>query len=326
VKIGFYLPLNQHWRQNIERLSSSFPRVEFIPDPDRSLAEFDSLDAVVANPVPRETYEKARNLKAVFVPFVGINHLPADLLLERGVAVFNCHGNAFSVAERALAMTLVAYGRIIEFHNDLRRGTWHGFWVGKGHEDFWHSLQGKPCAVLGTGAIGQALARLLSAFDCPVTGFRRRLGEGTPQHFTRVTSDLSDAIRDAEVVFVALPLTAETEGLVSREVLASMKGKFLVNVGRGGIVDEEGLYRALADGILSGAAIDTWYTYPPKGETVGAPSRFPIHELPNVVLSPHVAGSTWEAVANNAVQTVDNVAEWLRTGTCASKVDLRASY
>ena len=141
-----------------------------------------------------------------------------------------------------------------------------------------------------------------------------------------MTADLADAIADAELVFVALPLTPATEGLLSREILAGMKGKFLVNVGRGGIVDEEGLYRALTEGILTGAAIDTWYTYPAKGETAGAPSRFPIHELPNVVLSPHVAGSTWEAVANNADQTVDNVAEWLRTGTCASKVDLRASY
>ncbi len=326
MKIGFYLPLNQHWRDNIERLARGFPGVEFVADPDRSLAEFETLDAVVANPVPREKYEGAGNLKALFVPFVGINHLPADLLLDRGVEVFNCHGNAFSVAERALAMTLAAYGRIIEFHNDLRQGRWHGFWVGKGHEDFWHSLQGKPCAVLGTGAIGTALAKLLSAFDCRVTGYRRRPGAGVPPHFDRVTADLGEALRYAELVFVALPLTSETEGLLSREVLAGMQGKYLVNVGRGGIVDEEGLYRALADGVLAGAAIDTWYTYPPKGETVGAPSRFPIHELPNVVLSPHVAGSTWEAVANNAVQTVDNVAEWLRTGTCGSRVDLRASY
>jgi len=326
VKIGFCLPLNQHWRGNIERLSREFPNVDFVADSDRSLAEFASLDAVVANPVPREKFESARGLRTVFVPFVGINHLPADLLLERGVEVFNCHGNAFSVAERALAMTLAAFGRVIEFHNDLRQGKWHGFWVGRGHEDFWHSLQGKPCAVLGTGAIGKALARLLAAFDCPVTGYRRKTSSETPPCFDRVTNDLSDALRDAKVVFVALPLTAETEGLLSREILAAMKGKFLVNVGRGGIVDEEGLYRALADGVLAGAAVDTWYTYPPKGESVGAPSRFPIHELPNVVLSPHVAGSTWEAVENNAVQTFDNLAEWLRTGSCGSKVDLRASY
>ncbi|HSV57100.1 MAG TPA: 2-hydroxyacid dehydrogenase, partial [Magnetospirillaceae bacterium] len=304
MKIGFCLPLNPHWVAGIDRLSHGFPGVELVADPDRSLAEFSTLDAVVANPVPREKYEAASRLRAVFVPFVGINHLPSDLLLERGVEVYNCHGNAFSVAERALAMTLAAFGRVIEFHNDLRAGRWHGFWVGKGHEDFWHSLQGRSCAVLGMGAIGSAIARLLKAFDCPVTGYRRGHLSETPPYFDRVARDAADAVRDAEVVFVALPLTAETEGLVSRELLAGMKGKFLVNVGRGAIVDEEGLYRSLADGILAGAAIDTWYTYPSKGCETGAPSRFPIHELPNVVLSPHVAGATWEAVRNNAVQTL----------------------
>lgn len=326
MKIGFCLPLNKNWRANIERLAEKFPDVELVLDSERSLNEFSSLDAVVANPLPRERFESATRLKAVFVPFVGINHLPADLLLERGVSVYNCHGNARSVAERALAMTLAAYGRVIEFHNDLKQERWHGFWVGKGREDFWHSLFGKPCAVLGVGAIGMALARLLKAFDCPVTGYRRRNSEEPMPYFDSVTTDVREAIRDAEIVFIALPLTAETEGLLTKEILAGMKGKFLVNVGRGAIVDEEGLYTSLKDGTLAGAALDTWYTYPAKGAMTGAPSRFPIHELPNVILSPHVAGSTWEAVEINTSQTIDNVEEWLRTGSCRWEVDLKANY
>lgn len=326
MKIGFCLPLNEIWRLQIADFARTFPDVELVIDSERCLSECPALDAVVANPLPREFFEKAVRLKAVFVPFVGINHLPADLLLERGVEVFNCHGNAESVAERALALTLAAYGRVIEFHNDLKEGKWHGFWIGRGHEDFWHSIFRKPCAILGTGAIGTTLARLLKAFDCPVTGYRRRRIPETPPHFDSVVYSVEEAVRDAEIVFIALPLTAETEGLVSRELLASMKGKFLVNVGRGGIVDEEGLYRALADGVLLGAAIDTWYVYPPKGASEGAPSRFPIQELPNVVLSPHVAGSTWEAVEMNAAQTLGHVAEWIRTGRSGARVDLRANY
>ncbi len=326
MKIGFYLPPGKAWREGIQQLAAKLPDVQFVADPERCLSEMAGLDAVVANPMPREYLEAAVKLRAVFVPFVGVNHLPADLLLERKVDVFNCHGNSESVAQLALALTLAFYGRVIEFHNDLARGKWHGFWVGKGHEDFWHSIHRKPCAVLGTGAIGKSLARLLKAFDCPVTGYRRRISNGTPPNFDRVTDDLAEAVREAEIVFVALPLTSETEGLVSRELLASMKGKFLVNVGRGAIVDEEGLYRALADGVLVGAAIDTWYVYPPKGETEGSPSRFPIHELPNVILSPHVAGSTWESAERNVSQTLENVEEWVRTGTCGTKVDLRANY
>ena len=91
-------------------------------------------------------------------------------------------------------------------------------------------------------------------------------------------------------------------------------------------MDEEGLYLALRDGILKGAAIDTWYSYPRAGETKGRPSRFPIHELPNVILSPHVGGSTREASALAVDQTLDNIARWLSGESCANEADLRELY
>jgi len=300
--------------------------VEVIRGLEPSLAVFSTLDAVIANIIDRTYYEKATGLKAVFVPFVGVNHLPADLLVERGVSVFNCHGNAESVAERALALTLAGFGRIVEFHNDLRAETWHGFWVNKGREDFWHSIFRKRCTILGVGAIGEALARLLKAFDCPVTGYRRKSGAPAPAHFDEVTTDLHAAVSGADIVFVALPLTDSTRGLVGAAELQAMRGAYLVNVGRGEVVDEAALYAALKDGTLSGAGIDVWYTYPKGGSVKGAPSRFPIHELPNVVLSPHVAGSTWEAVDINVRQTIDNVKRWVATGDAIHRVDLAASY
>ncbi|MBP7096808.1 MAG: NAD-binding protein [Spirochaetia bacterium] len=326
MKIGFCMPLNAVWRREVDRLKAALPEVEFEADMERAIAGIDAFDAIVANPLPRERLEAARALKALFVPFVGLNHLPADLLLGRGVSVFNCHGNAESVAERALAMTLDFFGRITEFHNDLARGRWHGFWVGKGAEDFWHSIYRRKALVLGTGAIGLELAKLLKAFGCDVTGYRRRSSLGAPAGFDRVVSDLDAALDAAELVFVTLPHTGETEGLLSKERLLRMKGKFLVNVGRAAVVDEEGLWLALKDGILAGAGIDVWYTYPQGGSTEGAPSRFAIHTLPNVILSPHVGGSTHEAVDINAAATVDNVIEWVRTGECRTRVDLKAAY
>jgi phosphoglycerate dehydrogenase-like enzyme len=103
----------------------------------------------------------------------------------------------------------------------------------------------------------------------------------------------------------------------------SARGKFLVNVGRGAVVDEEGLYLALRDGVLKGAAIDTRYAYPRDGATEGAPSRFPIHELPNVILSPHVVGSTREAMPISMDGTCRNIARFLRGEECENEVDLR---
>ena len=93
-----------------------------------------------------------------------------------------------------------------------------------------------------------------------------------------------------------------------------MNGKFLVNVGRGDAVDEEGLYEALKEGILRGAAIDVWYQYPKGGETTAEPSKYPIHELPNVVLSPHLAGFTPQSARLNIEQTIENIRAFLKTG------------
>jgi phosphoglycerate dehydrogenase-like enzyme len=326
MRIGSFMPLRSVWKPHLEALQARYPEHELLLDPEASRAALPSLDALLAGRLEEEAYRRATALKAVFVPFTGLNHLPAGLLLERGVQVFNVHGQAPAVAQCALAMTLAFYGRLVEYHNDLRERRWHGFWVGRGAEDEWESIQGKTAAVFGTGAIGEALARMLKAFDCEVIGYRRHADLPVPPHFDRIETDLARAVREAELLYIALPLTPATEGLFTRELLLSAKGRFLVNVGRGPIVDEEGLYLALRDGVLKGAAIDTWYAYPEGGATEGAPSRFPIHELPNVILSPHVAGSTRDGLLVRIGETVDSIGQWLSTGRCDRKADLREMY
>ena len=320
------MPASPAWLAALESLAAEFPEHEFVAAPAEARAAIPQLDGILASRLEREVYEAATSLKAVFVPFTGLNQLPADLLLERKVRVFNVHGNAESVAECAIAMTLAFYGRTIEFHNDLRDRIWHGFWVGKGSEDEWSSIYRRPCAVFGVGAIGVAIARILKAFDCPVVGYRRHTGLPPPPYFDRIETDLRTAVEEAELLFVALPLTPASNGLFTKELLLGARGKFLVNVGRGPVVDEEGLYLALKEGILKGAAIDTWYNYPQEGAVEGSPSRFPIHRLPNVVLSPHIGGSSREAGPLSREQTIANIAAWLRGESTEREVDLRELY
>jgi phosphoglycerate dehydrogenase-like enzyme len=325
MHFGSFMPLRSIWDKGLETLAKDFPDHRFSLGLKPDSPEVSDLDLMLAGNLPRDAYLASSKLKGIFQSFTGINHLPLAQLRERGVQVFNVHANAFDVAEKALALCLAYYGRIVEYHNDLSKELWHGFWVKAGAEDNWNSIYGKTCAILGTGAVGQALARLLKAFSCEVIGWRRRSGQAVPDGFDRVVGDLKTALDEAEIVFVTLPATNLTQGLLSKELLAGMKGKFLVNVGRGPIVDEEGLYLALRDGILLGAGIDAWYTYPQGGRT-GAPSRYPIHKLPNVILSPHVGGSTHQASARAVDQTIANIREYLRTGDCASKADLEAMY
>lgn len=325
MRIGSFMPVHSVWGKHLDQLKKEFPEHEFLSGLTDSSTEAATLDIILAGRLEHATYLASPALSAVFQPFTGINHLPLAEFAQRGVRVFNVHANAFDVAERALAMTLAFYGRLIEFHNDLRQDLWHGFWVRAGAEDNWDSLYGRTCAILGTGAIGVELAKLLKAFSCTVYGWRRNITKGAPEGFDMVLSDLQETISKAEIIFIALPATPLTEGLLSHEILLSMKDKFLVNVGRGSIVDEAGLYEALEKKILKGAAIDTWYTYPPVGK-VGAPSRFPINKLPQVILSPHVGGSTNQATLKAVDVTIANIRDYLRTGTCRNEADLSAMY
>lgn len=326
MRLGSFMPLNSLWKPHLEALRASFPHHEILIDPEEARQALPTLDAILAGRLDLRAYQQATSLKALFIPVTGLNHLPAELLIERHVKVHNIHGQAPGVAQCALAMTLTFYGRAVEYHNDLRETKWHGFWVGGGAKDYWELLFRRPCAIFGTGAIGLTLARLLKAFDCPVIGYRKHADAPLPPNFDRIETDLSKAVNDAELLFIALPLTPSTKGLFTKELLLSARGKFLVNVGRGEIVDEEGLYLALKNGILKGAAIDTWYVYPQNGATLGAPSRFPIHALPNVILSPHVAGNTVEGIQMTVEDTIQNIAEWLGTGTCSREANLREMY
>jgi len=325
MHIGSFMPVHSVWGPAIAQLRQEFAEHTWYEGLDADAPEIASLDLIIAGRIPHRVISEAVRLKAIFQPFTGLNHLPAELLVERGVEVYNVHSNAFYVAEHALAMTLAFYGRIIEYHNDLKNEIWHGFWVNRGAEDNWDSLYGRSCSILGTGAIGRELAKLLKAFDCKVYGWRRTKDAEAPQHFDAVLPGLKEALDLAEIVFITLPATRETEGLLSKDLLMGMKGKFLVNVGRGSIVDEEGLYEVLTSGILKGAAVDTWYTYPTTG-VVGAPSRYPIHTLPNVVLSPHVGGSTNQATAKSVEDTMRNIRAYLQTGQGIWKADPRRMY
>ena len=325
MRIGFFTPPHSLWDEKIEALRRRFPEYEFLEGLKPGTKGIPDLDAITSHALPSETYLAFPSLKAIFQPLTGINHLPLTELAARGIHVYNIHTNAADVAERALAMTLAFYGRIVEYHNDLMDLTWHGIWVKGGAADNWDSLRGKSCSILGTGSIGVELAKLLKAFSCKIYGFRRKTDQPLPEGFDEVLTDLGAVIEKAEIVFLTLPATPSTEGIVSKEILASMKGKFLVNVGRGSLIDEEGLYLALRDRVLKGAAIDTWYCYPESGKK-GPPSRFPFQELKNVILSPHVGGSTNQASLKAVEQTIANLIQFLETGTCMREADLAAAY
>jgi phosphoglycerate dehydrogenase-like enzyme len=326
MKIVFRTKINRFWLEGIEALRREFSDVDFVTDEKIIEREMENADALVAGEVTISILEGARNLKIIFVPYAGVDALPLNYIKEMGIRVASVHVNAPFVAERAIAMALSFYGKIISYHDDLKNFKWHGYWAKGTMDDTWDSIQGRRCAVIGTGEIGKCIAKYLKIFDCPVIGFKKKPVTGESEYFDEITLDLNKALEKSELVFISLPLTEETDGMFTPEILAGMKDKFLVNVGRGRIVDEEGLYRALKEGVLKGAAIDTWYNYPKRGEITARPSKYPIHELPNVILSPHLAGFTPQASLLNVEQTVENIRSYISTGKALIEVDPELMY
>ncbi len=324
-KLLFPPATNETWLDRIEALQREFPHWEFIPATDSDFweAQLPEADAIVAGRISEQHLKLAGRLKVLFVPFAGVNPFPLQQLQAQGVVVSNSHGSCEVVAERALTLALSLLGRIVEFHNKLCQGQW----LRSGRpEHFWESLQHKECGLLGIGSIGTHLARLLRAFSCSIAGFGRRNRKETPAFLDSYSSNLIELIDRSDVIFLSLPLTTETTGIIDAEILGRMRGKYIINIGRSALIKEEALYRSLINAEIAGAALDVHFQYPRKQGEHMYPSAYPIHELPNVVLTPHNASHTALARVLNIDGTVDNIRHYLRNGRPRHVVDLAAGY
>ncbi|MFW5695951.1 MAG: NAD(P)-dependent oxidoreductase, partial [Alkalispirochaeta sp.] len=303
-------------------------------------------------------------LKAHVIPFAGINHVPLDWYRQHQVLLAGSHGNAGAVAERAVALMYAVAGRVVEFDADLRQGRWHRRRDEVQPFDYWRSLTGSRIAVLGTGTIGCRVAELVAPLVRSAGGERSGelvgLHRGGPNSghgssgvhtsqvvtaeaatadghirrhperlFDRLTTDVEQALAAADVVYVTLPLTEATRGMLTHDVLAVTNRATLVNVARAEIVPEEDLYRALTEGTLGGAGIDVWYRNPSPFWQEGVeamPSLLPFHHLQNVVLSPHAASHSREGKHAQFTGALSHVEEYLKTGDMARAVDVVRGY
>jgi glyoxylate/hydroxypyruvate reductase A len=181
-------------------------------------------------------------------------------------------------------------------------------------------LRGRTVLVLGLGGIGQELARLASAFGMHVLGVRRtpRPVEGVDE--VHATGELRRLLPRADAVAVTLPLTEETEGLLDAEALDALPhGAFLVNVGRGGVIDEAALVERLRSRRIAGAALDVFATEP-------LPASSPLWELPNVLISPHAAALSTHENERIVALFVDNVHRYLAGERLRNRVHPQAFY
>jgi uncharacterized protein (TIGR01244 family) len=259
-----------------------------LPDP----ANFDVL---VDGEPTREKLSASPALRAVIQSFTGVSPEMRALMLEHPeIALHNSHGPALPTAEMAFALLLAAAKAIVPLDRALRRGDWSPRFRPIPSV----LLSGKTALLLGYGAIGRHVARMCRGMGMQVLAIRRN-GDDGPDELAEVfpAGALRELLPRADALIISLPLTNETRGLIGEEELALLpRGAVLVNVGRGPVVDEGALYRALKDGVLGAAGIDVWYNYPEDDAKAAnmPPSAYPFGELDNVVLSPHRGGLVYE--------------------------------
>lgn len=260
--------------------------------------------------VDRALMEAAPSLQLVARAGVGLDNIDLPAADDLGVVVSAARGaNARSVAEMAVALALSVARDIPGHDRRVRDGRWER---SNGVE-----LQGRCWAAVGLGATGAETLRLAKAFGMRTTGFDPYLPEGAAGDvLDERAASVEDLLASADVVSLHAPLTAETEGLAGPAFFAAMKpGAVLVNVGRGGLVDEAALVAALDAGRIAGAALDVRAEEPPPGG--------PLEAHPRVVLTPHVAGLTAEAqerVASMLAGDIDRVLDGLPAAHHAGRI------
>jgi phosphoglycerate dehydrogenase-like enzyme len=228
-----------------------------------------------------------------------------------GLVVTNCAGaRAFAVAEHGLFLMLALARQVRTTEAARPEGTWCRDVVTPSLTN----LAGHHLVIIGTGAIGQEIARKAKAFDMRVTGVSR--SQAPLEHFDalRPRSELVAACAEADIVMMAAVLDADTPELMSRAAIRAMKPTAtFVNIGRGGLVDEPALIEALQAGRIAGAGLDVTVTEP-------LPQGHPLWSLPNVVLTPHIAGAGSPS-PDGGVSTIvlDNLARW-RDGRPLTKI------
>jgi D-3-phosphoglycerate dehydrogenase len=238
------------------------------------------------------------SLRLVSVWGTGVDNIDLEAAVRRGVTVTNTPGvNAYAVAEHALALMLAVARRIPALDREMRSGAWP--------RELLTQLLGKTLGVFGLGTIGSRVTRLARAIGMEALGWSCRGDAERVRAAGARSASKEEILRSADVVSLHLRLTPETTGFLGRAELALMRPTaILVNTGRGALVDREPLLDALREKRILGAGLDVFHEEPIRADD-------PLLTLPNVVLSPHIAGQTPEVIREGLLLAVENVRNYL---------------
>lgn len=266
-------------------------------DPNNYLDQMADADALIVRIAKCDGHaiENSPNLKVIGRTGVGYDTVDVKKATQLGIPVVITPGaNNRSVAEHAVAMMFALSKNLVEAQNEMCAGNWEIRGAKKAFE-----LEGKTVGVIGMGAIGRETAKICQGCGMKVAGYDPFMSQEKIEALgAEYYADYQQLLKTADIITIHVPLTDDTRNMIAKEQLASMKKTALIiNCSRGGIINEDDLVQALKDGVIAGAGTDVYCNEPPKADD-------PLLNCPNLIVSPHSAAQTREAVIKMAQMCV----------------------
>ena len=291
-----YMQVDTHMLPTQEELAKLIP-------------EYDVLIMRVDPAINKEILDAAKNLKVIGVCSVGLNHIDMDTAKAKGIQVFNAPGmNANAVAELTISKMLDLSRHTIPANYDVKvNKNWDKYkFVGR-------ELRGKTLGILGFGRIGQRVGELGRAFKMNIVAYDPYLPAHVFEEQQATSMSIDDVLKTADYVTIHMPLTPETKNLFNAKSISEMKPDAVVlNMARGGIVNEKDMYEALKAGKIGGYASDVMENeLAAGGLTEGASFDSPLFECDNFIVTPHLGAQSTDASRDIAELIIGKVKEAL---------------
>ncbi len=291
---------------------TSYPGTLSSEDLKLILKKADVLGIRSRTQISSEIIKNANKLQALGCFCIGTNQVDLEEAMLQGIPIFNApFSNTRSVAELTLGEAILLLRKIPEKNYQVHQGYWEKSATGA------FEIRGKTLGIIGYGNIGSQVSVLSESLGMRVIYYdienKLPLGNAKP------VCSMKELLENSDVVTLHVPGGKTTSNLINQENLLLMKqGAILINASRGDVVDVEALYRLLKNGHMGGAALDVFPCEPKNpGETLSSP----LMELPNVILTPHIAGSTEESQQNIGNEVAEKLVRFLKTGATKSAVN-----
>jgi len=274
------------------------------------IGEYDALIVRSGTKVDSEVIRRANRLKIIGRAGIGVDNIDLQSATKKGIIVANVpESNVISAAEHTMAMILSLARRIPFAHHSLSSGEW------KRSKFQGVELFGKTLGILGLGRIGSLVAERASSFGMKLVGYDPFISEQKAKRLGVEMLPLDDVLQRADILTLHVPKTKETYHLIDKESISKMKnGAMIVNVSRGGIIDEEALIEAIKSGRIAGAALDVFECEPPKESE--------LCRMEQVIVTPHLGASTTEAQYKAGVAIAEQVIAALEGGFVGGAVNI----